>query len=149
MFRMDVREPACKLHHLNLEYRTTTRSTVLGTRLVGNLEGIVYLKTTPPSHVNEHIVTTSLLRLSSQFTTNPNSSRTQCSTPKTNMANSTLKTIHPWLQENTTETPSGATIKSYSHDNGSDPILCIVHGYPQSSYQCVLSLPTSCSSDMY
>jgi hypothetical protein len=55
------------------------------------------------------------------------------------MANSTLKTIHPWLQENTTETPSGATIKSYSHDNGSDPILCIVHGYPQSSYQCVLS----------
>ena len=56
----------------------------------------------------------------------------------TTMANSTLKMIHPWLQENTTDTPSGATIKSYSHDNGSDPILCIVHGYPQSSYQCVL-----------
>jgi hypothetical protein len=63
----------------------------------------------------------------------------------TTMANSTLKTIHPWLQENTTETPSGATIKSYSHDNGSDPILCVVHGYPQSSYQCVLPFNLSFS----
>ena len=52
MFRMDVREPACKLHHLNLEYRPTTRSTVLGTRLVGNLEGMVWLKMTPPSHTS-------------------------------------------------------------------------------------------------
>jgi hypothetical protein len=65
------------------------------------------------------------------------------------MANSTLKTIHPWLQENTTETPSGATIKSYSHDNGSDPILCIVHGYPQSSYQCVPPSPYFYSSHVY
>jgi hypothetical protein len=50
------------------------------------------------------------------------------------MANSTLKTLHPWLQENDTQIASGDSIKSYSHDNGSDAILCVVHGYPQSSY---------------
>ena len=50
------------------------------------------------------------------------------------MANSTLKTLHPWLQENDTKISSGASIKSFSHDNGSDAILCVVHGYPQSSY---------------
>jgi hypothetical protein len=50
------------------------------------------------------------------------------------MANSTLKTLHPWLEENDTEISSGDSIKSYSHDNGSDAILCVVHGYPQSSY---------------
>jgi hypothetical protein len=62
------------------------------------------------------------------------------------MAGSTLKTLHPWLDENDTLTSSGTSIKSYSHDNGSDAIFCIVHGYPQSSYMCVkcslsLSLP--------
>lgn len=50
------------------------------------------------------------------------------------MANNTLKTLHPWLQENDTQISSGDSVKSYSHDNGSDPILCVVHGYPQSSY---------------
>lgn len=53
------------------------------------------------------------------------------------MANSTLKTLHPWLEENDTPTSSGTTIKSYSLDNGTDAILCVVHGYPQSSYMCV------------
>lgn len=55
------------------------------------------------------------------------------------MADSTLKTLHPWLQEQDTETSSGDTIHSYSHDNGSDAIFCVVHGYPQSSYMCVES----------
>jgi hypothetical protein len=50
------------------------------------------------------------------------------------MASSTLKTLHPWLQENDTQVASGDSIKSYSHDNGSDAILCVVHGYPQSTY---------------
>lgn len=50
------------------------------------------------------------------------------------MANNTLKTLHPWLQENDTQISSGDSVKSYSHDNGSDAILCVVHGYPQSSY---------------
>lgn len=50
------------------------------------------------------------------------------------MANSNLKTLHPWLQENSTQTSSGSTIHSFSHDNGDDDIFCIVHGYPQSSY---------------
>lgn len=50
------------------------------------------------------------------------------------MAQSNLKTLHPWLQENDTKTPSDSSIKSYSHDNGNDAILCLVHGYPQTSY---------------
>lgn len=53
------------------------------------------------------------------------------------MANATLKVLHPWLEENDTQTSSGASIKSFSHDNGSDAILCVVHGYPQSSYMYV------------
>jgi len=51
------------------------------------------------------------------------------------MATTNLKTIHPSLQENETKTSSGTTVKSFSHDNGSDVILCMVHGYPQSSYE--------------
>ncbi|KAF2160963.1 hypothetical protein M409DRAFT_70047 [Zasmidium cellare ATCC 36951] len=50
------------------------------------------------------------------------------------MADQTLKTIHPWLQENDTKVSSGGTVKSYSHDLGSGPVLCVVHGWPQSAY---------------
>lgn len=53
------------------------------------------------------------------------------------MAASTLHTIHPWLKVNDTQTSSGTSIRSYSNDNGSDAIFCIVHGYPQSSYMYV------------
>jgi hypothetical protein len=50
------------------------------------------------------------------------------------MASSNLKTLHPWLEENKTQLASGDSIKSFSHDNGSDAIFCVVHGSPQSSY---------------
>lgn len=50
------------------------------------------------------------------------------------MASRSLKTIHASLHENEIKTSSETTVKSFSHDNGSDVILCMVHGYPQSSY---------------
>jgi len=49
------------------------------------------------------------------------------------MADQTLKTLHSFLQENDSKVSSG-TVKSYSHDNGSGPVLCMVHGWPQSSF---------------
>lgn len=50
------------------------------------------------------------------------------------MADQTLKDLHPFLQEQATKVSSGGTVKSFSHDHGSGPVLCMVHGYPQSSY---------------
>ncbi|GIZ46749.1 hypothetical protein CKM354_000986200 [Cercospora kikuchii] len=50
------------------------------------------------------------------------------------MADQTLKTLHPFLQENTSQVSSGGHVKSYSHDLGSGPIFVCVHGWPQSSY---------------
>ncbi|KAM3422956.1 hypothetical protein BST61_g437 [Cercospora zeina] len=50
------------------------------------------------------------------------------------MADQTLKTLHPFLQENSSTVSSGGIIKSYSHDLGSGPIFVCVHGWPQSSF---------------
>lgn len=51
------------------------------------------------------------------------------------MADQTIKTIHPFLQANTTKVSSGGTLKSYSHDQGgAGPVFCMVHGWPQSTY---------------
>ena len=50
------------------------------------------------------------------------------------MSSKTLKTLHSFLTENDTKTSSGTTVRSYSHDNGDGVVLCMVHGYPQSSY---------------
>lgn len=43
------------------------------------------------------------------------------------MADQTLKTLHPFLQEHDTNVSSG-TVKAYSHDHGAGPVLCLVHG---------------------
>ncbi|KAK4541013.1 hypothetical protein LTR36_008382 [Oleoguttula mirabilis] len=50
------------------------------------------------------------------------------------MADATLATIVPFLQAHETKASSGGIVKSYSHDTGSGPVLCMVHGYPQSAY---------------
>ncbi|CAK4030073.1 Fluoroacetate dehalogenase [Lecanosticta acicola] len=50
------------------------------------------------------------------------------------MADQSLKTLHPFLQQNDTKVSSGGTVKSFTHDTGSGPVLCVVHGWPQSSY---------------
>ncbi|KAF2723621.1 alpha/beta-hydrolase [Polychaeton citri CBS 116435] len=53
------------------------------------------------------------------------------------MADQNLRSLHPFLDSSTTTTTtaSGAcTIRSFSHDTGSGPILVLVHGWPQSSY---------------
>lgn len=65
------------------------------------------------------------------------------------MADQTLGTLHSFLQKNDTQTSSGGTVVSYSHDTGSGPVLCAVHGYPQSSYMwrhVLLSCSTLLSS---
>jgi len=50
------------------------------------------------------------------------------------MAQSTIQTLYPFLKDHETKTASGCTVKSYSHDTGSGPVVCFVHGYPSSSY---------------
>jgi pimeloyl-ACP methyl ester carboxylesterase len=51
------------------------------------------------------------------------------------MADQTIRTLHSFLHENHTILSSGGTVKSYSHDHANGgPILCMVHGWPQSSY---------------
>lgn len=45
-----------------------------------------------------------------------------------------LATLDTSLQQQDTKVSSGGTVRSYSHDTGSGPVLCIVHGYPQSAY---------------
>ncbi|WPG98884.1 Hypothetical protein R9X50_00168400 [Acrodontium crateriforme] len=50
------------------------------------------------------------------------------------MADASLKTLHPFLNEVDTKVSSGGTIRSYSHDTRSGPVLLLLHGYPQSSY---------------
>ena len=49
------------------------------------------------------------------------------------MSEITLGTLLPELKSHTTES-QGCTLKSYSHNTGSGPVLCMVHGYPQSAY---------------
>ncbi|KAI6864796.1 alpha/beta hydrolase [Hortaea werneckii] len=49
------------------------------------------------------------------------------------MSEITLGTLLPELRSHTTES-QGCALKSYSHDTGSGPVLCMVHGYPQSAY---------------
>ena len=44
------------------------------------------------------------------------------------MADQTLQTLHTFLQPNETKVSSDVVIKSYSHDHGSGPVLCMVHG---------------------
>lgn len=50
------------------------------------------------------------------------------------MADLNLKSLHPSLVENDTKV-SGCTIKSFTHDTGSGPVLAMVHGWPQSSFE--------------
>jgi hypothetical protein len=46
-----------------------------------------------------------------------------------------LKSLHPQLDKNFTETSSGSTVCSYTSDIGGDgPILTLIHGYPQSAF---------------
>ncbi|EMC98478.1 hypothetical protein BAUCODRAFT_32526 [Baudoinia panamericana UAMH 10762] len=53
--------------------------------------------------------------------------------------NLSLTTIDSDVIQHVTKTSSGCTVRSYSHDTGSGPVLCMVHGYPQSSYMYILS----------
>ena len=53
------------------------------------------------------------------------------------MADQSVKTLHSILKQNDTKASSGGTVRSYSHDHGSGPILCMVHGYPESSFMFV------------
>ncbi|EME47432.1 hypothetical protein DOTSEDRAFT_146063 [Dothistroma septosporum NZE10] len=50
------------------------------------------------------------------------------------MADQTIQTLHSFLHEKHSKVSSGGTVKSYSHDLGSGLVLCVVHGWPQSSY---------------
>ncbi|EGP90418.1 unnamed protein product [Zymoseptoria tritici ST99CH_1A5] len=50
------------------------------------------------------------------------------------MADQNLKSLHSFFKENDTKISSGGNVKSFSHDTGSGPILCMVHGWPESSY---------------
>lgn len=50
------------------------------------------------------------------------------------MADQTVKTLHAFLRQQDTEVESNVTVRSYTHDTGSGPVLCMVHGYPESSY---------------
>lgn len=50
------------------------------------------------------------------------------------MADVNLGTLITFLKSHTTQTSAGCTLKSYSHDTGSGPVLVMVHGYPQSAY---------------
>lgn len=50
------------------------------------------------------------------------------------MADSTIQKLHSFLKQNDTKVSSGGTVKSYSHDHGSGDVLCMVHGYPESSF---------------
>ena len=50
------------------------------------------------------------------------------------MADQTIQTLHSFLKDSDTKVSSGGTVKAYSHDHGSGPILCMVHGWPESSY---------------
>ena len=59
------------------------------------------------------------------------------------MADQTIKTLHSFLQQSDTKVNSGGTVRGYSHDHGSGPILCMVHGYPESSYMFDLRHDTS------
>lgn len=54
------------------------------------------------------------------------------------MASEAAETRHffPDLKRNSTPTSSGSTVVSYTSDLGADkPILTLIHGYPQSSYE--------------
>lgn len=50
------------------------------------------------------------------------------------MADQNLSTLHPFLKQQDTKVSSGGIVQNYSHDHGSGPVLCMVHGYPESSY---------------
>nr|OQO30270.1 hypothetical protein B0A51_01818 [Rachicladosporium sp. CCFEE 5018] len=54
------------------------------------------------------------------------------------MADAALKSLHPFLQHNSTTLDNDTRIESYTHDHGDGVILCMVHGYPQSSYMFVV-----------
>ncbi|KAK0849858.1 hypothetical protein LTS02_013419 [Friedmanniomyces endolithicus] len=50
------------------------------------------------------------------------------------MADASLITLDSSLKQHDTKVSSGGTVRAYSHDTGSGPVLCLVHGYPQSAY---------------
>lgn len=54
------------------------------------------------------------------------------------MGDRTLRTLHSFLKENNSRVSSDVTVKSYSHDHGFGPVLCMVHGYPESAYMFVI-----------
>ena len=54
------------------------------------------------------------------------------------MADSTIQTLHSFLKENETKVSSGGIVKSYSHDHGLGDVLCMVHGYPESSFMLAI-----------
>ena len=58
------------------------------------------------------------------------------------MADDSLVTLDSSLKQHDTKVSSGGTVRAYSHDTGSGPVLCLVHGYPQSAYMCALSPAT-------
>lgn len=56
------------------------------------------------------------------------------------MADQTIQTLHPFLKANDTKVSSGGIVKSFSHDHGSGAVLCMVHGYPQNTFEYVKRL---------
>ena len=38
------------------------------------------------------------------------------------------------LQQHDVKVSLGGTVRAYSHDSGSGPVLCMVHGYPESAF---------------
>lgn len=46
-----------------------------------------------------------------------------------------MEKLFPELNQQDTKTSSGCTVRSYSHHHpNGGPVLCLVHGYPQSAY---------------
>ncbi|KAK4553901.1 hypothetical protein LTR86_009076 [Recurvomyces mirabilis] len=45
-----------------------------------------------------------------------------------------LLTLDPSLKQHDSKVSSGGTVRAYSHDTGSGPVLCLVHGWPQSAF---------------
>ncbi|KAK3632775.1 hypothetical protein LTR56_007120 [Elasticomyces elasticus] len=50
------------------------------------------------------------------------------------MADASLLTLDSSLKQHDSKVSSGGTVRAYSHNTGSGPVLCLVHGYPQSAY---------------
>lgn len=54
---------------------------------------------------------------------------------------SAIKSVHPTLKQDIVSTASGSKVSCYSSDLGNGPILILIHGYPQSSFEWRYMIP--------